>query len=107
MDIFEKIKQKIFRKRKKIRGKVLQLNPDVYWLAVLYGMFVIFIASCFFGYYLFLKSSEESKSLPNKSLLAEKIKKERLEKTLYYFKIREEKSSQIINSPAPIVDPSI
>jgi len=37
----------------------------------------------------------------------ETIKKERIDKILEYFSEREKKSIEIINSPSPIIDPSL
>ena len=35
------------------------------------------------------------------------VKKESIEKVLEYFSEREKKSNQILNSPSPVVDPSL
>ena len=37
----------------------------------------------------------------------ETVKKERFEKVLKYFSLREQKSDQILSSPVPVADPSL
>ena len=69
--------------------------------------FVLILASCAFGLYLFMKISNESVAPVINVGKQDTIKKERLNKVLEYFSEREKKSIEILNSPSPIIDPSL
>ena len=71
-------------------------------------MFAVIIVAYFFGYRLFLKINKEPLlSGETESGLVQTVKKERIEKSLEYFYERSQKSDQILNSSAPVVDPSL
>jgi len=91
---------------KKKDGFFLSIN--FYWrLAVLF-IFLMALISAFFGYYFFRQINEELiKEEANAISPAETVKKERIEKVLEYFSLRKQKSDEILNSPAPIIDPSL
>ncbi len=95
-----------FKKKKKFRKGGMDIKPDLYWRYILYMVFVLIIASCAFGIYLFWGVNTESAPIVNSSG-QDMIKKERLDKVLEYFSEREKKSVEILNSPSPIVDPSL
>ncbi|MFA6077083.1 MAG: hypothetical protein WC735_03345 [Candidatus Paceibacterota bacterium] len=97
-------KEKSFKKKK----ENLLLNINFYWqLAVLF-IFVVILLSSFFGYYLFTQTNKEL-VLSTVDVIpeVETVKKERIEKVLEYFSRREQKSDKILNSPAPVIDPSL
>ncbi len=104
------IMMKFFKREKKFKkeNESLWLKINVYWrLAVLF-MFVVISLSSFFGYYFFIQISKEPMlPIPKTSGKTETIKKERIDKVLEYFSTRAQKSNQIINSPAPLIDPSL
>ncbi len=97
-------KEKSFKKDK----ENLWLNIDIYWAIALYLMFVVFFISLFFGYNLYTQINKEpilSEDIDASGIKT--IKKERIDKLLEYFSKRDIKSQQIINSPAPVIDPSL
>ncbi|MEI8175116.1 MAG: hypothetical protein WCG28_04160 [bacterium] len=104
------MKIKFFKKEKSFKKEKesLWLNINFYWkLAVLF-MFLVIIISFAFGYYFFMQMSKESVALPViSSGQTDTVKKERIDKVLEYFSTRETKSAVILNSPAPVVDPSL
>jgi hypothetical protein len=98
---------KFLKKKKKFRKGGLGIKPDLYWRYILYMTFVLILLSCVFGLYLFMKINNESISAVVNVNGENSIKKERIDKVLEYFKEREQKSIEILNSPSPIVDPSL
>lgn len=97
-----------FLKKKKVFVKTnTQPNPNVYWMAIFYLGFILTVAAFIFGFYLFVKVNQEEALPPlEKNEQLDKISKSRIDKVLEYFKEREKVSTQIINSPSPVVDPS-
>ena len=102
------MKIKLFKTKAHFKKKDLQFNANFWWELAFYGVFAIALLSCLFGYYLFMRISKEpARPSGEESGKAEKISEDRLEKVLRYFKEREQKSSQIINSPSPVSDLSL
>jgi hypothetical protein len=101
------MKIKFFKKENKFEKGNSDIKPDLYWKYILYTTFALIILFCFFGFYLFVKINKISvSSFPNVDQLGI-IKKDRINKALEYFGQSERKSIEIINSPSPIVDPSL
>ena len=104
------MKIKFFKKEKNFKKakESLQSNINFYWRLIVFFMFIATLLSFFFGYYLFMQINKES-VLPasSDSGKAEKVRKERIDQILEYFSAREQKSNEILNSPAPIADPSL
>ncbi|OGI67807.1 hypothetical protein A2738_03345 [Candidatus Nomurabacteria bacterium RIFCSPHIGHO2_01_FULL_42_15] len=102
------MKIKIFKKEKKFNKESSGLHLDLYWRLVVLFMFAATLSAFFLGYYLFGQTNKEI-ILPadEGDTQVKTIKKERIEKSLQYFSLRKEKSNQILNSPAPVVDPSL
>ncbi len=97
-------KEKNFKKEK----ESLWLNINFYWKLAVCFMFLIFLLSFVFGYRLFMRINKESAfSMNGGGNKIETVEKEKIEKILEYFSLRETKSNQILNSPAPFVDPSL
>lgn len=95
------------KKKKKFEKGGLGIKPDLYWRYILYMTFILIFLSCAFGLYFFIKTNEEP-IIPTISTNRQNtIKKERFDKVLEYFSEREKKSLQILNSPSPIIDPSL
>ncbi len=104
------MKIKFFKKEKNFKKEKASLwsNINLYWKLTVLFMFVVVLLSFFFGYNLFRRISKEPVlSTDDIGGQVETVKKERIEKVLEYFSLRKQKSTQILNSPAPIVDPSL
>lgn len=99
---------KIFKKERSFKKRNSELNPQLYWNLLVYLTLGSVLISALLGYRLFKEINRELPVSPqfdhSKSDL---IKKERINKVLLYFSEREEKSNEIRNSPAPIIDPSL
>lgn len=96
------------KKEKSFRKKSSEINVQLYWNIIFYLGFVLMLAASAFGFYFFRQITsvsvlEESGG----SKQTETVKKERIEKVLEYFAEKKQKSNQILNSPAPVVDPSL
>lgn len=98
---------KLFKTKKNFKKTDFHFNAGLYWGTMMGVLFVFFLAAAFFGYYLFMRISKETNLPSPGSGPAAMVKKERLDKASEYFRMREEKSADIINSPAPVVDPSL
>ncbi|MBI3306006.1 hypothetical protein HYZ82_02630 [Candidatus Nomurabacteria bacterium] len=98
----------LFKKEHKFAKGERRLRIKFFWkLAVLF-MLTVAVFSAFLGYYLFKQVNKEV--VVNEADVisqTETVKKERIEKSLEHFNLREEKSNQILNSPAPVIDPSL
>jgi len=104
-------KFKFFKKREKTFKKDKQtvwFNINFYWELAVSFMLIAFISSLFFGYNLFMKVNKEFVLSDDEKVGQIKtIKKDRIDAVLKYFSAREKKSNQILNSPSPLVDPSL
>lgn len=101
------MKIKIFKKDNSFKKKDFQLNPNFYWKLVLFFVLLFTLASLVFGYYRFLRLNQEPiLEITGNSGQVPKINKDRILKVLNYFLERDKKSIQILNTPAPVVDPS-
>ena len=102
------MKIKFFKKEKKFKKETKWFDMGLCWKIAVSVMFLATIATAFFGYYLFQQTNKEP-SLPTggSSGQVETVKKEKIDRVLEYFSQRKQKSDQIINSPSPIVDPSL
>jgi hypothetical protein len=105
------MKIKFFKKENNFKKEKESLwwNINLYWELAVCFMFVVVFLAFFFGYYLFMGINKEPiiMSSSGTSNQIQIIKKERIEKALQYFSLREQKSKQILNSPAPVIDPSL
>lgn len=84
------------------------VNPNTYFRFVIFIALAIVLAGFGFGFYVF-KEFDKGPALNIDKFggNVELSKKERLEKVLEYFAERERKSIEIINNPAPVIDPSL
>lgn len=98
---------KFFKKQKKFKKGGLSTNLDIYWKYIFYITLVLIVISSAFGLYLFLKINNKSIVSIANTDIENTIKKERVEKVLEYFSEREKKAIEILNSPSPIIDPSL
>ncbi len=102
--------KKLFKREKNFTKdkETFRLNINFYWQLAVLIMFIVIILSSVFGYYLFVQINQESVvSSGGDSPKIETVKKERVEKVLEYFLEREKNSNRILNSLAPIIDPSL
>jgi hypothetical protein len=101
------MKIKFFKKENNFKKKDFTFNPNLYWKLAVGGALVIVLLSSFFGYRLFTQINQEPVlSATNVGGQIPMVKKDRIEKVLNYFSAREQKSTEILNSPSPVVDPS-
>lgn len=101
---------KFFKKEKNFtkEQESLWLNINLYWKLAVFVIFVVLLLSFFFGYYFFMQINKEPILLiEGDNSQIETVKKERINKVLEYFDLRKQKSNQILNSPAPVIDPSL
>jgi len=102
------MKINIFKKKNNFKKKNSAPNPDFYWKIVMLCTFIIMAGSFCFGYYVFVQTNKDM-VLPaakdNGQVPA--VNKNRITNVLNYFSDREEKSNQILITPAPVVDPSL
>ena len=98
---------KFLKKKRKFRKGGLGIKPDLYWKYLLYMTFILILLSCAFGLYLFIEINKEPVSTVMNIDKKRMTEKERLTKVLEYFSERKKKSVEILNSPSPIVDPSL
>ncbi len=101
---------KLFKKEKSFAKKRESLWQEVnlYWKFAVMLMLLVTAASVFFGYFFFIQINkelvlDESDTIPQ----IKTVKKERIQKVLQHFADRKQISNQILNSPAPVVDPSL
>jgi hypothetical protein len=102
------MKIKLFKKGNDFKKKDFAFNPNLYWKFVVGGVFVMILLSFFFGYRLFMQINQEFVlSVTNNGGQVPLINKDRIDKVLNYFSEREKRSALILNSPIPVVDPSL
>jgi hypothetical protein len=101
------MKIKIFKKEKNFKKKDFNFNLNFYWEIVVFLAVAMLLFFAFFSYRFFVQTNREP-ALPAESGSNQvpKVSQERLTKVLNYFSEKEIKSVNIINSPAPVVDPS-
>ena len=101
---------KLFKKERKFAKKEQEsrLSISFYWKTAVCFMLAVAVFSVFFGYYFFQQINKEA-VVDEGDVISQvgTVKKERIDKSLLYFSIRKERSNQILNSPAPVIDPSI
>ena len=98
----------IFKKKKSFKKGGFHTNPNIGWQIIIVLVFTVVLAFFAYGFYLFLVTSEKFEMPLATNETREKIiEKERLKKTLEYFTEKATKSSEIINAPAQVVDPSL
>ena len=99
---------KLFKKEKKFKKKDFTFNAYFYWkLAIVSAFFLVILSFCF-GYYVFTKINKEPDlSTQSGNGQIPTINKNRILEVFRVFSEREKKSAEILNSPAPVVDPSL
>jgi hypothetical protein len=94
--------------KKNFNKKNYQIDPNAYWRIILLVVLIMVLASFVYGFYVLLETNRDSfVSSANTNDQIEKNRKTRIDNILQYFSDREKKSEIILNSPSPIVDPSL
>ena len=97
-----------FKNKNNFKKGNLKIRPDFYWHIILSFGILLILLSAVFGFYLFEQTERESNlSINSSNELIPTVKKERIDKVLEFFTLREQKSKEIINSPSSVVDPSL
>lgn len=101
--------RKFFNKEKNFRKEEesLWLDLNLHWRVAVAIMFLGSFFAFWFGYYLFTETNKEQAVSKVEGTPTDTVKKEAIQKELEYFSAREKRSSEILNSPSPIVDPSL
>lgn len=105
--VIKNMKIEIFKKKNNYKKEDFRIKPDLYWKLILCLVFFITLASFAFGFYLFLQVNKEFVLPANSGGQIETVDKERIEKVLEYFRVREERSDEILNFPPSVIDPSL
>jgi type II secretory pathway component PulC len=102
------MKINIFKKKNNFKKKNDTPNPNMYWELAIFSTFIVIIAASIFGYNTFSQTNKES-DLPavKDSGQVPTVNKGRIQNVLNYFSEREQNSTQILNSPVSVVDPSL
>jgi hypothetical protein len=102
------MKLEIFKKRKEFNKKKSGVNPNRYWKLTILVTIIVLILAFVFDYYLFTQINQELVvPVVSDNNQVGIVNTNRIKKALDYFSEREQKSTQILNSPAPVVDPSL
>ena len=101
------MKINFFKKKNNFKKKSSTPNPDFFWKIVIFSIFVVMLISFFFGYYVFVQTNKEvMPPVVKDNGQVPTVNKNRIINVLNFFSTREQKSSQILITPAPVVDPS-
>lgn len=102
------MKIKFSKPKKKFKKQDFTIYPGLYWKVLLSISFVFMLISFLFSFLVFMKINKES-TISSEELDSQipTIKRERVNNILNYFKEREEKTNEILNSPTSVIDPSL
>ena len=102
------MKINFFKKENNFKKKDFIFYPSLYWKIFIISAIIIILLSFIFGYRLFRQINQEPILLfTNEGGQLPVVNQDRIKKVLNYFSEREKKSTKILNSPAPAVDPSL
>ncbi len=102
------MKIELFKIEKNYRKENFEINPGIYWKTIMVLAFLAISTLLVFSYNLFIQTNKENTSVVGKKdNKNENKEKEKIKNALEYFSEREKKSIEILNSPVPIVDPSL
>jgi len=101
--------KEILKKKKIYKKENFTINVGLFWNIILAVAFVLVVSSFVFGFFLFKKVDESSSDSTSnkKDNSIEMVTKERINRDLQYFVDREKRSTNILNSLSPVVDPSL
>lgn len=84
------------------------IRPDLYWKIILNSAFVLIALFCVFGFYNFSRINKEpTLSQDEVNLKNPSIQGDKIDSVLKYFEDRSIRSSEILVTPIPIIDPSL
>ena len=96
-----------FKKENNFKKENFQFELTPYWGIAVCAALLITIFSLFFCYRLFMKIKEDKiLGTADAGNPIPEVRGDRMKKALDYFSEREKESIEILNAPAPIVDPS-
>ena len=97
-----------FKKENSFKKKDFKLDSNFYWKIAVGIAFCSILFAIFFGFSFYIQISREP-VLPASSDGGQvpTVRKDRIEKALNYFSTKEQKSNEILNSPSPLIDPSL
>jgi len=99
---------KIFNLKKSFVKKDYNYNIALYWRIIVFVFFVVIIISFIYGFLVFTEINKDSGSPEvNNVDKASQNRKDRIDEVLESFSQKEQKTNVIINSPSPVVDPSL
>ncbi len=99
---------KIFKIKSNFKKEKLPVRPNLVWSIILFVALVLVLASFFLGTILFMQINKDLEiSTEQIRGQVKMVKKEKIEEALKYFTEREEKSTEILSLPSPVVDPSL
>jgi len=102
------MKINFFKKDNSFKKKDHTFHSNFFWKIILLCAFIIILFSFVFSYRLFMQTNQESiLSTANNSGELPLVNKDSLGKVLNYFSEKEKRSIEVLNSPAPVVDPSL
>ena len=96
-----------FKIKKSFKKRSTSPDPNFYWKIIMFSVFVLIAASFAFGYYMFNLTKEESQSYLENTKRKSPVEKERIQKALDAFSVKEKRSLEILNSTNSIIDPSL
>ncbi len=95
------------KKGTSFKKKRLAPDPYFYWKIIVTALFVLTIFSFGFGYVMFTETKDDIITTDKYITKKQPIEKEKIQKVIEYFSIRDKKSQEIINSTLRVVDPSL
>lgn len=102
------MKINLFKKEKSFKKERFHFSPNALWELILCFAAITIVAGFVFGFNLFLQVNKEFvPSTENVQGQIRIVKQADIQNVLDYFSLREKKSTEIINSPSPLVDPSL
>ena len=102
------MKLQFLKKKKKIKKENFKIDAGFYWNIILLLAFILIICAFVFGFFVFQKINKGEEIVTDiSSENVNIVKKQRIDKVLEYFTDREKRSIDILNSPSPVVDPSL
>jgi Tfp pilus assembly protein PilO len=98
---------KFLKREKNFKKESIWLDINMYWRGAICFILLSTLFSLTFGYIFFMKNSQDISNSSNvTSEQVETISKDRINNVLNIFSVRQQTTEKIINSPAPVVDPS-